>query len=205
MFMNQKHLADNFAMTQWTRLSNTTLFNQVPFGVYAFTEPTEKLPSNDILPHNFEKTVYFGQSGTSYEDYLYDRKSFDPYTKKEYYHRYSLIERRLKSHRHNLLNNNKFLDRETQYYKFYEKFGYGEEVVNKVNVCVLVPQTRIPDVCVASWLTFTESYLLYLYQMKFGQNTLMNVYHSDDCDKIEDSLSYQKLKNQHETNLLEYL
>lgn len=200
---NSIHPADNFMMTQWVRMPNTNMFNQTPFGVYAFTEPTDILPSKKLLPHMFEKTIYIGKSGNSYDDYVWDRKHFDEETNKERFHRYSVVERRLKTHRHNLTNTNSSIDRETSYQKFYDAFGYGPDVIKNVNVCVIVPKMAIPNYMVPSWCMFMESYLIYLYQQKFGKNTLMNVLHSE-TKKVEDSLSNGKRQQVLNCNLSEY-
>ena len=200
--------ADNFSMTQWTRMSDTTIFNQVPFGVYAFTAPTKKVPANNVLPFTLEDTIYFGKSGNSYDDFFWDRKSFDPETKKESYHRYSIVERRLKKHRYNLLNSNSAIDRESSYSKFYEAFGHGLDLVNEMNVCVIVPKKTIPNYMVPSWLLFTESYFVHLYQQKFGRNTLMNLDHDLDHNletkKVQDSYSSKKRQQMLSSSLSEF-
>ena len=204
MFMqNQKHPADNFMMTTWAKLSDTSIFNQVPFGVYAITKPTDHLPPNHVMPFMYENTVYFGKSGNSYDDFLYDRKSVNPNTGKENFHRYSIIERRLKTHRHNILNNNSTIERETSYQVFYENFGYGEDVVEKVNVCVIVPETKIPNYMVSAWLLFVESYFVYQYQLNFGSNTLMNINHGE-TKKVEDSYSYKRKRDMENSNLMSF-
>ncbi len=191
MFVNNSlYPADNFTMTQWSRLTDTTIFNQVPFGVYAFTSPTEKIPSNDVLPFMYEDTIYIGKSGNSYDDFFYDRKNFDPESNKEKYHRYSIVESRLRAHR-NKLRNNELFGKETSYQKFKDVFGCGDNVIDKMNVCVIVPKMVIPNYMVPSWLLFTESYFIYLYQQKFGKNTLMNVGHGE-TKKIEGSYANNK-------------
>lgn len=200
---DQSHIMDNYTMTEWTRLDNTGIFNQVPFGVYAITEPTDYLPSNDILPFMFGKTVYFGKSGTSYDDFLYDRKDFNKEKNKERFYRYSLIERRLKTHRHNFTNRNELLERESSYLKFFEQYGYGEDIVRKMNVCVVVPKTPIPNYCVPAWLLAMESYFIYLYQMNYGKNTLMNLGHGE-TKKSDDSHAYKARANQ-SPSLLEFV
>ena len=52
-----KHIMDNYVVSDWYRLTNSAMFNQVPFGVYALTEPTDSIPSSDILPHEYDKTI----------------------------------------------------------------------------------------------------------------------------------------------------
>jgi len=190
MFVNNLHPADNFTMTQWTRLSDPLLFNQVPFGVYAFTRPMDKVPSKEVLPFMLEDTIYFGKSGSEYDDYFYDRKNFDSETNEENFYRYSNVVMRLKSHKNNL-RNNKLDKKQTSYQKFYEVYGCGDELFEMMNVCVIVPKIMIPNYMVPSWLLFTESYFIMLYQQRFGKNTLMNVNHGP-TKKIEGSHANNK-------------
>lgn len=180
------HPADNFVMTEWTRLSNSILFNQVPFGVYAFTKPMDYIPSNNILPFNLEETIYFGKSGNSYDDFFYDRKKYDPIEDKERFQRYSLVESRLRSHRTNLRRDSNG-KKEASYQRFYDIYGRCDDnTIDKMNVCVVIPKHVIPNFQVTAWTLYIESYFILLYQQKFGKNTLMNVGH-EPHKKVEDS------------------
>lgn len=209
-----KHIVDNFTVSNWFRITDADVFNNVPFGVYALTEPTHKIPSKGIFPHQYDRTVYFGKSGISYDDFFYDRKNVDrainaigeDLIDKERFHRYSLLRRRIKQHLHNLRKKNGDIDREVSYTKFYEEFGFGDDVISKVNICVITPEYRIPNFQVKTWLLTIESYLIYMYQNNFGRNTLMNIDHSYEHNNkiIEDSHSQRKKNEIKESSLMEY-
>lgn len=201
---NFLHPADNFVMTQWTRLSDTSIFNQVPFGVYAFTQPMDKVSSNDILPFMLEEVIYFGKAGSSYDGFFFDRKTFNPLTNKASFTKYSPVHKRLKSHRY-YLSRNTLDDRETCYQKFYDIFGCAtDEIISKMNVCVIVPKVPIEDFQVASWCLFIESYFIFLYQQRFGRNTLMNMQHKPSKG-IEGSHASIKKKEVNANSLMAYL
>ena len=187
------HPADNFAMTQWTRLSDPSIFKKVPFGVYAFTGPMNNVPSKNVFPFMIEDTLYFGKSGNSYDDYFYDRKSFDPETGKENFHMNSMVHMRIKSHKNNMRCRNKKFDKlEGSYQKFVDIYGFADDdLLEKMNVCVIVPKYPIPDFQVTSWSLLIESYCILLYQQKFGKTTLMNVGH-DPYKKVEGSYANNK-------------
>ena len=205
---------DNYVVSDWYRLTNSAMFNQVPFGVYALTEPTDSIPSSDILPHEYDKTVYFGKSGTEYNNYSHDRKrvikvftgNVENLFEKEYFHRYSLPGRRLKDHRSNLMNKNKGINREISYQKFFESFGYGEDVAGQVNVCMITPLFEVPNHSVKAWLTAMESYMILRFQYNFGKNTLMNVDHDLEHNrKIQGSHANRKLEDVKSNSLVDFL
>jgi hypothetical protein len=210
------HMMDNFIVSDWFRLTDCAKFNNVPFGVYAMTEPTDMIPLSGIKPHEYDRTIYFGKSGVSYYDFLYDRKNVKRRTsligeqkivsEKEHFHRYSLPARRLKDHRHNLMNENTDVDRETSYIKFYESFGYGSDVVSKINVCMITPLYEIPNHSVKAWLYAIESYLILKFQFNFGRNTLMNIDHDfsyTGCAS-ENSHNFRKKEELKNNNLFRF-
>lgn len=209
-----KHMMDNYTVTQWVRITDCALFNQVPFGIYAISEPTDMIPPSSIVPHEYDRTVYFGKSGISYNDFFYDRKSVkkkvnvvdESIYEKSYFHIYSLPARRIKTHRHNFTNKNANIDREVSYTKFFEKFGSGEDVVSKVNVCMITPLYEIPNHSVKAWLSAMESYFILRFQYNFGRNTLMNIDHSYEHNNrvIEDSHAQVKKQEVRETSLVDY-
>lgn len=182
-----EHMMDNFDVSDWCRITDCAMFNQIPFGVYAISEPTEMIPVKGISPEKYDRTVYFGKSGNAYDDFYYDRKYVKrklhivgeetKVLEKEQFHKYGLPARRLKQHRHNFMKRNAEIDREASYINFYESFGFGESVVSKINVCVITPKYEIPNHSVKAWLAAMESYLILRYQYNFGRNTLMNVDH----------------------------
>lgn len=198
------HIMDNFKIVEWCRIEECSRFNNIPFGIYAITEPMDTIPDRSVIPYHFEKTVYIGKSGLSYNDFFYDRKKVDTksraigdkqfLTEREYYHRYGLPARRLKHHKHSLIHKNERIKREASYAKFFESFGSGKEVVSKVNVCLIVPDQEIPNHCVPGWLAAMESYFILKFQLRFGRNTLMNIDHDIDNKSriIENSLASKK-------------
>ena len=200
---------DNYIVTDWVKLDDTGIFNQIPFGVYALTEPTDKLPPKSIMPHEYDRTIYFGRSGISYNDFFHDRKNVeifnaigDKLVERERFYRYTHPVRRLKVHRHNLVKKNHNLEREVSYTKFYESFGYGKEIASKVNVCMILPATEIPNHSVKAWLAAIESYMILRYQYNFGKNTLMNIDHSlDHTSRINEDSHAQRRKNDTNQNL----
>lgn len=211
-----KHMMDNFDVTDWYRITDCAIFNQIPFGVYAISEPTKMVPVKGTSPEKYDRTVYFGKSGTSYDDFFYDRKSVKKnlhvigeqisVSEKEQFHRYGLPAKRLKHHRHNLMNRNTKIDRESSYINFYESFGYGEEVVSKVNVCMITPTNEIPNHSVKAWLTAMESYLILRFQYNFSRNPLMNVDHDYEHNSkiIEDSHASRRKAIVKESNLFRF-
>jgi len=151
----------------------------------------------------YEKTIYFGKSGSSYDDYFYDRKRFDEDTNKETFYRYTPLSKRLKGHRSNIVRSNPKKEREASYEVFSEKFGCGEDIMRKVNVCVLVPRFKIPNYCVNAWALALESHLIFMYQLNYGKNTLMNLNHNP-AKKIENSHS-TRYRNNMSPSLLEFV
>lgn len=201
-----KHIMDNFKIVEWCRIEDCHRFNSVPFGVYAITEPMDYVPSIDVIPFELKQTAYIGKSGVSYDTFFYDRKSVKKkvcgvhdstyITENEHFHRYSLPARRLKDHRHNLINRNKSTKRESSYNKFYESFGFGEDIISKVNVCIVVPDQIIPNHAVPAWLGAVESYFLLRYQYNFGRNTVMNLDH--DIENKNRSTTNSHASRKHE-------
>ena len=208
-----KHMMDNFVVSDWYRLTSCAVFNNIPFGVYAITEPTDTIPPSGLAPHQYDRTVYVGKSGLSYDDFYYDRKHVKRKTaavgeevttrEQENFHRYGLPSRRLKSHRHNFINRNTGIDRETSYQKFFDKFGSGEDVIDKINVCIITPEYEIPNHSVRAWLSAMESYIILRYQYQFGRNTLMNIDHDlSPKQGIVEDCHFQRKKREVKSNSL---
>jgi hypothetical protein len=208
-----KHIMDNYVISDWYRLTDSAMFNVIPFGVYALTEPTDSIPPSSVAPFEYDRTVYFGKSGTSYHNFFHDRKRVvklftgsSDLTEKEYFYKYSLPGRRLKSHRHNIVNNNTDIEREISYQKFFENFGYGKDVASRVNVCMITPQFEVPNHSVKAWLTAMESYMILRFQYNFGRNTLMNVDHDLTHNRtIEDSHANRKSEYVRTNSLVNFL
>lgn len=185
----------NMEMLPWTKLSNTEIFSQVFFGAYAFTCPLDEKPSNKLFPFELKDTVYIGRSGHSYDDFFFDRKTYDEDTRKTKFTKYTRVHRRLKDHRHNLLNKNQVKHRETSYKIFYENYGWGQDIVDKVYVSVIVPRKPIPDFRVKVWTLMMENFMIDQYAENFGNVPKMNIDHRLDMSlgrSDENSASFQE-------------
>lgn len=178
----------------WTRLTDVHKFNQIPFGVYSLTAPLTEKPSDRFAPYELADTVYIGMSGNSYDSYSYDLKSTKGGNR---FKMYSTLHSRLKQHRKNLLNNNKKgSEKERSYQQFFEQYGYGSDVVERVYVNVTVPKVKIPDDLVPAWTNFMENFFIYNYALKFGSVPLMNIAHNKEkmhqMKVDDDSISRKK-------------
>lgn len=185
----------NIEMLPWTKMSNIDVFSQTFFGAYAFTKPIDKKPSDRLFPFELEDTVYVGRAGYSSDDFFHDRKSFDPETGKTRFHKYTRVHRRLKEHRHNILNKNKDIDRQTSYKVFHESYGWGNDIVDNIYVTVIIPRKPIPDYRVKVWTHMMENFVIDQYAENFGRIPLMNIDHRLDMissNHVEDSAAHQE-------------
>lgn len=170
----------NMEMLPWTKLTNIDVFSQVFFGAYALTRPLDKKPSDKLFPFEIEDVTYVGRAGYSNDDFFYDRKTHDAKTGKERFYKYTRVHRRLKEHRHNLLNKNETVDRETSYKVFYENYGWGNDIMENVYATVLIPRKPIPNWRVKTWTHMMENFVIDQYAENFGRIPMMNIDHRFD-------------------------
>ena len=198
---NSVDIKDECDVTAWCKMSDIIKLKNVPFGVYAFTQPEDRIPSTNIWPHEHMGVKYFGVAGKSYDDVYYDKKDKDS----DRHHKSGQIYQRLRSHRAELGKKPSLISKSTCYSKFFEEYGFAENHLDKINVCVLTPKTKLDNINVRSWLFMIESLSIYLYSKNFGYQPLMQIAHSIDCRSAvinENTSNQQKIKEFRENSLM---
>ena len=191
----------------WEKLTDLKRIRYIPFGVYAFTKPLDEKPNNSIFCHELSDTVYIGMAGKTYASsgFFYDKKRTRG--SKEFWE-CSVLYKRLNSHRKNLIRTNLDKERETSYNTFYENYGHGKELMDKMYFSVLVPKTTIKEIAVRSWLAMIENTAIYEYTCNFDKQPLMQIAHKNETYTnmiIEDSYSNQKRLDVEETSLVRFM
>ena len=200
---NGVNIKEECEVVAWVKMNDIIKIHDIPFGVYAFTRPEERLPSVNIWPHEHMGVVYFGVAGKSYDDVYYDRKDKDS----NRYHKSGQLYQRLRQHRTELGKDPKLFSKATSYTKFFEEYGFSESHRNNVNVCVLVPKVKIDNINVRAWSMMIESLSIYLYSKNFGYQPLMQIAHSIDSSAPlidENTLNQKKIKESRSNSLLEH-
>lgn len=195
------NIKEECEVVSWCRMSDIVTLKNIPFGVYAFTKPEERLPSTNIWPHEHMGIVYFGIAGKSYDDVYFDRKNKEDDT----FHMSGQVYQRLRQHRSELGRSPKLFQKTTSYTRFFEAYGYNENNLDQINVCVMTPKKRIEELRVRSWVTMIESLSIYLYSLNFGYEPLMQVAHSvsASASKInEESHNQRKIRELRENSLV---
>jgi hypothetical protein len=190
----------------WNKMIDLKKIRHIPFGVYAFTKPLDDKPNDSTFCHELSDVVYIGMAGKTYSDtgFFYDKKRSG---KKEYW-MCSVLYKRLNSHRKNLIRTNLDKDRETSYNTFYENYGFGKELMEKIYFSVLVPKTTIKEVAIRSWLAMIENTAIYEYTCNFDRPPIMQIAHKNDYASsfiIETSYSNQRRKNIEDTSLTRFM
>jgi hypothetical protein len=147
--------------------------------------------------------VYFGVAGKSYDDVYYDRKDKNTDT----YHKSGQLYQRLRYHRTELGRDPKLFAKATSYSKFFEEYGFSDKHLDKINVCSLVPKTKIDNINVRSWSMMIESLSIYLYSKNFGYQPLMQIAHSIESSKPlidENTLNQKKILETRENSLMDF-
>ena len=203
--MSDINVKRDFEVVGWVRMSQVGMLKNVPFGLYAISAPENTIPSKKIWPHEYENTCYFGIAGSSYDGAFYDRKSIEH----ERYWITTPLQKRLNEHRSQLIRSNLLTERESSYIKFYEKYGYGTDVIERTNVCVMTPKRRIEDKRVRSWLQMAESLLIWQYAENFGKEPFMNIAHTQEMSysslNNSESLNQIKKKSIEENSILRFI
>jgi hypothetical protein len=196
-------IKENCEVTAWCKMSEIITLKNIPFGMYAFTGPEDRTPSRNIWPHEHMGVVYFGIAGKSYDDAYYDRKVKESDT----YHKSGLLYQRLRHHRTELGREPKLFAKTSSHTKFFEEFGFAENHLSKINVCVLTPKKKLDNINVRSWLYAIESASIYQYSENFGYQPLMQIAHSADCSAAlidENTLNQKKIREVRNNNLQEF-
>jgi hypothetical protein len=200
---NSIDIKEECEVVSWCKMSNIVSLKNIPFGVYAFTKPEERIPSKNIWPHEHMGVVYFGVAGKSYDDVYYDRKDKNTDT----YHKSGQLYQRLRHHRTELGRDTKLFAKATSYTKFFEEYGFSEKHLDKINVCSLVPKTKVDNINVRSWSMMIESLSIYLYSKNFGYQPLMQIAHSIESSKPlidENTLNQKKIYETRENSLMDF-
>lgn len=187
----------------WTKMTDLKSIRLVPFGIYSITEPLEYKPKENFWPHELKSTVYIGMAGKSYDilDSFHDRKSAG--SGKEFW-MCSKLYKRMNAHRKNLIRSNLDKKYESSYNIFFENYGNGEELMDKIYFNVLIPKTKVSDHMVRSWLLMMESLVVYSYSVNFGRQPIMQLAHMTGIgDNMTDDSSFcqQRRANLKETSL----
>jgi hypothetical protein len=183
----------------WFKMTQTGMLKNVPFGVYCISAPENTMPDGKTWPHEYEKSLYFGIAGMAY-DFFYDRKSKEH----DKFWQTTVLQKRLNEHRSQLIRKDENMERETAYQKFYSKYGYGNDVIERVNVCVLAPKIKLENHEVRMWLNMVESSMIWCYNKSFKKAPLMQISHQVDStqDRIDINSLNQKRKREIEENSL---
>jgi len=184
----------------WNKMSDLVKIKNVPFGVYSLTSPLTHKPNDNLFPHEYENTLYFGMAGKSYNtsEFYHDKKRSDG---KQFW-MCSKLYKRINEHRKNLIRTNISKTYDTSYNIFYENYGSGHDLMENVYFNVLIPKVKISDNLVRSWLLMIESTAIYEYSCMFNRQPIMQLAHMTDIGKnnIDQSSYCQKRQKSIENN-----